>query len=82
MNTDTLNPIQQQVFDTAKRYALPSTKAASGHDIREYLLKQGMDKRVIAETLGELVELNVLERVKITERSGMFYTAYRVASKG
>lgn len=59
---------------------LTSTGAASGHAIREQLLNEGMDKRILVTTLSKLVAHGVLERVRITEASGLFYTAYRRCS--
>jgi len=72
-----LSAIQRQVYDTVTRLCLLSTQAASGHDIRTQLLNDGLDKRTIAVTLGELVEKKLLERVRINESSGLFYMAYR-----
>lgn len=76
----TLSAIQQQVLNAALQLASPSTHAASGHDIREHLQNAGLNKKVIAVTLGELVSMQRLERVKITEPTGLFYTAYRRVS--
>lgn len=39
-----------------------------------------MDKRGIAVAIGELVAQGVLERLKVTDSDGLFYTAYRQAS--
>lgn len=62
--------------------ALPATAAASGHDIRRHLLEQGEEKRRIVETLGELVEQGIIERIRVNEPSGLFYTAYRRTGTG
>lgn len=72
-----LPAVQRQVYDTVTGLCTPPTQAASGHDIRVQLLNDGLDKRTIAVTLGELVERKLLERVRINEPSGLFYMAYR-----
>ncbi len=72
-----LPAVQRQVYDTVTRLCTPPTQAASGHDIRIQLLNDGLDKRTVAVTLGELVEMQLLERVRINEPSGLFYMAYR-----
>lgn len=74
----TLLAVQRQVYDTVTRLCVSSSaQVASGHDIRLQLLNDGLDKRTIAVTLGELVERKLLERVRVNEPSGLFYMAYR-----
>lgn len=58
----------------------PDGSAVSGHVLRIALLERGMDKRGIAVAIGELVAQGVLERLKVTDSDGLFYTAYRQAS--
>lgn len=53
--------------------------AASGHHIRQELLKAGLGKKEIGEMMGGLVARAVLERVKVVDADGMFYMAYRRA---
>lgn len=76
-----LTPVQERVLAVVDACMLATTRAAAGHDVRVQLLGAGMGKREIAFTLGELVARGVLERVKIVEQSGLFYTAYRRARK-
>ena len=74
--TENLSTNQQLIFNALKKHA-SSTGVASGHHIRQELLAAGLGKKEIGQSMGELVEQGLLERVKIVDADGMFYMAYR-----
>src|SRR5690554_7924756 len=75
MNTE-LTTNEQLVLQALATHASGSG-AASGHHIRQELLKAGLGKKEIGEMMGSLVERAVLERLKVVDADGLFYMAYR-----
>lgn len=52
-------------------------EAVSGHAIRERVLNRGFAKRDVVLAMGALVERGVIERMKVVDQDGFFYTGYR-----
>ena len=59
------------------RNKTPGCDYASGHDIRQQMLRDGYSKAEAVHALRALVDRGRLERVRVNDADGFFYMAYR-----
>lgn len=70
-------PQEQSVLKALQAQAF-KPGIASAHAIRLALIEQGHNKRETVEAMARLVDLKVLERVRVIDDNGLFYMAYRL----
>lgn len=55
---------------------------ASGHAIRQQLISDGFSKAEAVTTLHTLVARGLIERLRVDDPDGQFYTGYRLTKAG
>lgn len=64
------------------RNRVPAGDYASGHDIRQQLSYEGFSRRDAVLALHSLIARGLLERLRVDEADGRFYTGYRCTTAG
>ena len=75
--TGNLGQLERVVLNVLDGKAPGECEVVAGHDIREQLLALGHAKREVVLAMGSLVERGVIERLKVVDEDGLFYTGYR-----
>lgn len=64
------------------RNRAPAGDHASGHDIRQQLSREGYSRRDAVLALRSLIARGLLERLRVDDAEGFFYTGYRLTRAG